>query len=63
MRDTVDDDYLCSCLLTNRDSLDIGFGSIVVECEDLITAKMSIEIGETILGVDNCDLDQSPVIP
>ena len=48
VRYAVDDYYLGSCLLTNRDSLDIGFGSIVVEGEDLITAKMSIEIGGTL---------------
>ena len=48
VRDTVDDDYLGTCLLTNRDSLDVGFGSIVVKCENLITAKMSIEIGGTL---------------
>jgi hypothetical protein len=42
MRYTVDDYNLSPCLLTNRDSLDIGFGSIVVEGENLITAQMSI---------------------
>lgn len=41
MGDAVDDDYLGSCLLANADGLDVGFGSIVFEGEDLITAQMA----------------------
>ena len=56
MRYAVNDDYLGTRLLADRDSLDVGFGGIVVECEDLITAQVSLEVGRTILGVDNCEL-------
>ena len=43
MGNAVDDDYLGSCLLTDANGLDVGFGSIVFEREDLITAQMGIK--------------------
>lgn len=39
MGDAVDDDYLGSCLLANTYGLNVGFGSIVFEGKDLITAR------------------------
>ena len=35
MGDTVDDDYFGSCLLTDADGLNVGFGSIVFEGEEI----------------------------
>ena len=53
MRDAVDDDNLGPCLFTDTDGLDVGFGGVVGQGEDLITAQMSIEIGRTVLGIDD----------
>lgn len=53
MGDAVDDDNFCPCLFANTDGLDVGFGRIVGQGENLITAQMSIEIGRTVLGIDN----------
>ena len=55
MGDAVDDDYLGSCLLTDADGLDVGFGSIVFEGEDLITAQMGIKVCRAVLGIDDGD--------
>ena len=59
MGDAVDDDYLGSCLLTDSYGLDVGFGSIVFEREDLITAQMGIKVSRAVLGID--DGDTGPV--
>ena len=63
MGDAVDDDYLGSCLLANTDGLDVGFGSIVFEGEDLITAQMGIKVAEQFSESMTAILDQSPVMP
>ena len=63
MGNAVDDDYLGSCLLTDTDGLDVGFGSIVFEGEDLITAQMGIRSAEQFSESMTAILDQSPVIP
>ena len=55
MGNAVDDDYLGSCLLANADGLDVGFGSIVFEGEDLITAQMGIKVSRAVLGIDDGD--------
>ena len=55
MGDTVDDDYFGSCLLTDADGLNVGFGSIVFEGEDLITAQMGIKVCRTVLRIDDRD--------
>ena len=55
MGDAVDDDYLGSCLLANTDGLDVGFGGIVFEGEDLITAQMGIKVGRAVLGINDGD--------
>ena len=51
MGNAVDDDYLGSCLLTDTDGLDVGFGSIVFEGEDLITAQMGIKVCRAVLVI------------
>ena len=53
MGDAVDDDDLGPCLFTDTDGLDVGFGGIVGQGENLIIAQMGIEIGRTVLGIDN----------
>ena len=55
MGDAVDDDYLGSCLLTDADGLNVSFGSIVFEAEDLITAQMGIKVCLTVLGINDSD--------
>ena len=55
MGNAVDDDYLGSCLLANTNGLDVGFGSIVFEGEDLITAQMGIKVSRAILGINDGD--------
>ena len=55
MGNAVDDDYLGSCLLTDTDGLDVGFGSIVFEGEDLITAQMGIKVSRAVLGINDGD--------
>ena len=55
MGDAVDDDYLGSCLLTDADGLNVSFGSIVFEGEDLITAQMGIKVCRTVLGINDSD--------
>ena len=55
MGNAVDDDYLGSCLLANAYGLDVGFGCIVFEREDLITAQMGIKVGRAVLGIDDGD--------
>ena len=53
MGDAVDDDHLGTRLFTNTDSLDVGLGGVVGQGEDLIIAQMGIEIGRTVLGIDD----------
>ena len=55
MGDAVDDDDLGSCLFTDAYGLDVGFGGIVFEREDLITAQMGIKVGRAVLGIDDGD--------
>jgi len=55
MGDAVDDDYLGFCLLTDANGLDVGFGSIVFEREDLITAQMGIKVSRAVLRIDDGD--------
>ena len=55
MGNAVDDDYLGSSLLTDTDGLDVGFGCIVFEGEDLITAQMGIKISRAVLGINDGD--------
>ena len=55
MGNAVDDDYLGSCLLANTDGLDLGFGGIVFEGEDLITAQMGIKVCRAVLGINDGD--------
>ena len=55
MGNAVDDDYLGSCLLTDADGLDVSFGSIVFEGEDLITTQMGIKVSRAVLGIDDGD--------
>ena len=51
--DAVDDDDLGPCLFTDADGLDVGLGRVVGQGENLITAQMGIEIGRTVLGIDD----------
>ena len=53
MGDAVDDDDLGTRLFTDTDGLDIGLGRIVRQGENLIIAQMGIEIGRTVLGIDD----------
>ena len=53
MGDAVDDDNFGPCLFTNTDGLDVGLGRIVGQGEDLIIAQMGIEIGRTVLGIND----------
>ena len=49
----VDNDHLGPCLFTDTDGLDVGLGRVVGQGENLITAQMGIEIGRTVLGIDD----------
>ena len=53
MGDAVDDDHFGTSLFTDVDGLDICLGRIVRQGEDLIIAQMGIEIGRTVLGIDD----------
>lgn len=53
MGDAVDDDDLGPRLFTDTDGLDIGLGRVVGQGENLIIAQMGIEIGRTVLGIDD----------
>ena len=55
MGDAVDDDDLGSRLLTDAYGFDVGFGGIVFEREDLITAQMGIKVGRAVLRIDDGD--------
>ena len=61
MGNAVNNDYLGSCLLANADGLNVGFGSIVFEGEDLITAQMGIKVSRAVLGINDCIFRLIPV--
>ena len=51
--DAVDNDDLGTRLFTDSNGLDIGLGGVVGQGENLIIAQMGIEIGRTVLGIDD----------
>lgn len=53
MGDAVDNDNFGPCLFTNTNGLDVGLGRVVGQGENLIIAQMSIEIGRTVLGIND----------
>ena len=53
MGDAVNHDNFCPRLFTDADGLDVGFGRVVGQGENLIIAQMGLEIGRTVLGIDD----------